>query len=39
MARTPGALVLPQQDELEGCDTYDRAKFLACGNAPWDGEC
>lgn len=39
MARTPGSLMLPQRNELEGCDTYDRDKYLTCGNAPWDGEC
>lgn len=39
MARAPGALMPPQRDELEGCDTYDRDKYLKCGNAPWDGDC
>lgn len=39
MARSPGTLMPPHADELEGCDTYDRDKYLKCGNAPWDGSC
>ena len=29
----------PSKDEVDGCDFYDRNKYLRCGNAPWDGEC
>ena len=39
MARFPGKVHEPSKEELEGCDTYDREKFLKCGRAPWDGDC
>ena len=39
MARFPGKVHEPSKEELEGCDTYDRDKFLKCGRAPWDGDC
>ena len=39
LARDPALAKLPDADELAGCDAYDRDKFRACGNAPWDGDC
>ena len=39
MARFPGKVHEPTKEELDGCDTYDRDKFLKCGHAPWDGDC
>ena len=40
LARDPSGLAeAPDADELAGCDAYDKNKFRACGNAPWDGDC
>merc|ERR1712216_645966 len=39
LARDPALSKPPDADELAGCDAYDRDKFRACGNAPWDGDC
>ena len=40
LARDPsGPAKAPDADELAGCDAYDKNKFRACGNAPWDGDC
>ena len=40
LARDPSGLAkAPDAEELAGCDAYDKNKFRACGNAPWDGDC